>query len=140
MRKVAACTSERQRVVVRTPQDAHVDARGADRVEQRVEVAEPGRRDVLVACVAHAAHRGAGLGQGLAGHVCDALEGRPYLVGIRVDQRPPGPRLHGDGAEVVADDVVDFACDAHALAGGCLAGLGGAQLRQAAALLAHLGE
>ena len=71
--------------------------------------------------------------------------------GSALTERPPGSRLHRDGAEVVADDVVDLACDPHALAGGRLARLRGAQLGQAgrsarapaeqASLLAqHVGE
>ena len=60
--------------------------------------------------------------------------------GSRVDQRASGAGLDGDRAEVVADDVVDVARDPHALERGGLAGLGGAQLRQAAALVAHLRE
>ena len=59
---------------------------------------------------------------------------------IRVDQRPSRTGLDGDGAEVVADDVVDVARDPHALARGRLARLGGAQLRQAAGLVADLRE
>ena len=61
-------------------------------------------------------------------------------LGVRVDQRASRARLHGDRAEVVADDVVDVARDPHALARGGLARLGGAQLGQAAGLVAHLRE
>ena len=131
MRKVAAWTAAVSASSGGRSQHAHVDAGGADRVEQRVEVGEPGggAGAVVVARVAHAAHGRAGLSEGLARHLRDLLERRARLFGIRVDQGASRSGLHGDCAEVVADDVVDVARDPHALARGGLARLGGAELR-----------
>ena len=141
MRNVAACTSAvsassggRWRTRTSTP-----EARTASSSVSR-SASPGGARGVVVAFVAHAADRRAGLGQSLARHLRDALERRPRLFGIRVDKRASRAGLHGDRAEVVADDVVDVARDPHALARGGLARLGGAQLGQAAGLVAHLRE
>jgi hypothetical protein len=132
----------RERIGRRAPEHAHLDARGPHRVEQRVEVRQPRRRarGLVATLLAHAAHGRARLGQRVARHVRDPFERRPGLGGVGVDRRAPSAGLHGDGAQLVADDVVHVARDAHALARGGLPRLGGAQLREAARLVADLAQ
>ena len=94
IRNVAASTSAVSAAVSGAVEQAHVDARRADRVEQGVEVGEPGRCAgcIVARPVAHAADRRARLLQRLAGHPRDPVERRRApRSGSAATSRRPAP-------------------------------------------------